>query len=93
MSHEAVRNVVDMAHLVGTTTEIQEVRPGRYEVECPFCGALPPSMGVDAQATAYYCFNCRKTGDCFTWVQEVHGLNFEGAVTYLRERYGSLAKR
>jgi DNA primase len=86
-SKERVRDAVDMIDLVGTRTELKRAGTSRYAGLCPFHEERSPSFGIDPNTKLYHCFGCGVGGDCFTFVQELEGLDFTGALEFLAERY------
>jgi len=51
---------------------------------CPFHTDNSPSFKVTPEKELFYCFSCHKGGDVYTFVMEAHGLDFKGAVKYLK---------
>ena len=45
-------------------------------------------MSVSPEKGVYYCFGCQRSGDVITFVQEIEGLDFAGAVEMLAGRAG-----
>src|SRR5262249_61766563 len=76
-----------MIDLVGTRTELKRAGSSRYTGLCPFHDERSPSFGIDPNTKLYHCFGCGVGGDCFTFVQELEGLDFTGAMEFLAERY------
>ncbi|HMG98717.1 MAG TPA: CHC2 zinc finger domain-containing protein, partial [Gaiellales bacterium] len=87
-SKDRVRDVVDFVELVSARTELRRAGAARYEGLCPFHEERTPSFGVDPVKKVYHCFGCGAGGDVFTFVQEIEGLDFVGALEYLADRYG-----
>src|SRR5437660_1483981 len=85
---EQVRDAVDMVDLVSSRTELRRAGANRFEGLCPFHEERTPSFGVDPIKKVYHCFGCGAGGDVFTFVQEIEGLDFVGALEYLADRYG-----
>ena len=82
-----VRAATDIVALIAEHTEIK--RSGRQWVaRCPLHGERTPSLSVSPEKGVYYCFGCQRSGDAITFVQEVEGLDFAGAVEMLAGRAG-----
>ncbi len=50
---------------------------------CPFHGEKTPSFHADDRRGHYHCFGCKESGDIFTFVTKMDGLNFPEAVEML----------
>ena len=87
-SKDRVRDAVDFVELVSARTELRRAGPARYEGLCPFHEERTPSFGIDPTQKVYYCFGCQAAGDVFTFVQEIEGVDFKGALELLADRYG-----
>lgn len=82
-----VRSSADLVAVIGEHTEIK--RSGRnFMARCPLHGERTPSLSVSPEKGVYYCFGCQRSGDAITFVQEIDGLDFVGAVESLASRYG-----
>ena len=85
-----VRAVRTAANIVGVVSEyVQLRRVGRRWVGlCPFHPEKSPSFSVNEQDGLYYCFGCQAKGDVITFVRELEGVDFTGAVERLAGRAG-----
>ena len=82
-----VRAATDIIAVISAHTEIK--RSGRqWMARCPLHGERTPSMSVSPDKGVYYCFGCQRSGDVITFVQEIEGLDFAGAVETLAGRAG-----
>ena len=82
-----VRAATDIVAIIGEHTEIK--RSGRqWMARCPLHGERTPSLSVSPDKGVYYCFGCQRSGDVITFVQEIEGLDFAGAVEMLAGRAG-----
>ncbi len=59
----------------------------------PFTNEKSPSFFVSPDRGMYYCFSSNKGGDIFTFIQEMEGVDFKGALKILAERAGVKLKR
>ena len=82
-----VRAATDIVAVISEHTEVK--RSGRqWMARCPLHGERTPSLSVSPDKGVYYCFGCQRSGDVITFVQEIEGLDFAGAVETLAARAG-----
>src|SRR3989338_3901859 len=55
---------------------------------CPWHSEKTPSFVVSPERQLAYCFGCSKGGDMFSFIQEIEGVDFKGAIELLAERAG-----
>ena len=87
-SKERVREAVDMVDLVSARVDLRRAGANRHEGLCPFHDERTPSFGIDPVKKVYHCFGCGAGGDVFRYVMETEGLDFQGALSSLADRYG-----
>ena len=59
-----------------------------YRARCPFHTEKTPSFYVSPIRETYHCFGCNRGGDILTFVEEIEGLDFLGALKVLALRAG-----
>ncbi len=59
-----------------------------YKGRSPFTNEKTPSFFVSAERNLYHCFSSGKGGDIFTFISEMEGVDFKGALRILAERAG-----
>jgi len=59
-----------------------------YKGLCPFHGEKTPSFYVTPSRGMYKCFGCGKSGDIFTFVEEIERVDFPEALRRLAEQAG-----
>ncbi len=61
---------------------------GNYKARCPFHNEQTPSFIISPSRQTYHCFGCNRGGDLISFVEEIEGLDFSGALKILAERAG-----
>ena len=91
-SPEFIERVRDANNIVDVFSEYTPLKRsgGRLMGLCPFPGhnEKTPSFSVSEDKQVYYCFGCKRSGQIFTALQELKGLNFPEAVEYLAKKAG-----
>jgi DNA primase len=59
-----------------------------YKTRCPFHNEKSPSFFVSPSRQSYHCFGCNRGGDMISFVEEIEGVDFMGAVKILADRAG-----
>lgn len=85
-SVEAVKAAANIVDLVEARTRLRKVG-GRYTGLCPFHQEKTPSFSVSPDRGTYYCFGCHAGGDAISFVREIEGLDFVGAIEWLGDRF------
>jgi DNA primase len=84
---EEVRGRADIVEVIGSHLKLQKRGPD-YWACCPFHKEKTPSFKVSGSRQSFYCFGCRKSGNVFTFVQEIESLDFVEAVRSVARRFG-----
>jgi len=50
---------------------------------CPLHSEKTPSFTVNEDKGVFHCFGCAESGDVFTFIQKIEGLDFKGALAHL----------
>jgi DNA primase len=87
-SRDRVRDAVDMLVLVESKVELSRKGHNSYFGLCPFHNESSPSFHVRPEEKHYHCFGCGVSGDPFTFLMELGGLDFVGAMEELAGRFG-----
>jgi DNA primase len=82
-----VRDATDLVAVVSEHLQLKRVGQ-RWVGLCPFHNEKSGSFSVNQQLGFYHCFGCQASGDAITFVREVEGLDFVGAVERLAGKAG-----
>ena len=85
-SVETVKAAANIVDLVEARTRLRKVG-GRYTGLCPFHQEKTPSFSVSPDRGTYHCFGCGVGGDAISFVREIEGLDFVGAIEWLADRF------
>jgi len=84
---EKIKERLDILDVVGSYVELKKAG-GTYKARCPFHNERTPSFTVSPERGTFYCFGCHAKGDIFSFVEQIEGLDFKGALKLLAERAG-----
>ncbi|MDB5194006.1 MAG: dnaG [Parcubacteria group bacterium] len=82
-----VKERVDIVDLLGGYIKLEKAG-SNYKARCPFHNEKTASFHISPSRQTYYCFGCGKKGDVFTFVEEMEGTDFRGALNILADRAG-----
>ncbi len=82
-----VRAATDIVAVISEHLQLRRVGQ-RWTGLCPFHNEKSPSFSVNQQLGFYHCFGCQRSGDAITFVREIEGLDFVGAVERLASKAG-----
>lgn len=85
---ERIRELADIAEVIGEQVVLKSAGSGRLKGLCPFHSEKTPSFHVNREHGYYYCFGCQAKGDVFDFVMQTEGLSFPDALKKLGSRVG-----
>ena len=90
MAGDTVQQIKDRLSIVDVVSQYVKLeRSGTsMRARCPFHAERTPSFFVSADRGTYHCFGCDVGGDIFSFVQQIEGLDFKGALKVLAEKAG-----
>jgi DNA primase len=91
-SIEEIKSRLGVVDVIGGYVKLEKAGVN-YKARCPFHNEKTASFFISPARNSYHCFGCGKGGDILTFVQEVEGLDFMGALKMLAERAGVTLER
>jgi len=89
-SGDSVSQIKERLTIVDVVSSYVELSPaGKHmKARCPFHSEKTPSFTLSPDRGMYYCYGCQAGGDIFTFIQEIEGVDFKGALQILAEKAG-----
>ena len=84
---DTIKEKLDITEIVSGYVKLQKAGAS-FKACCPFHKEKTPSFFVSPVRQSFYCFGCGAKGDIFTFVEEMEGLDFRGALSLLAEKAG-----
>jgi DNA primase len=82
-----IKQKLDIVDVVGSYVPLK--KSGRnYKSPCPFHSEKTPSFMVSQELQIYKCFGCGASGDIFSFIQQIEGVDFPSALEQLADRAG-----
>ena len=77
---EEIKQRVDIVDLVSSYLELKKTGTN-FRALCPFHNEKTPSFMVNQDRGMFKCFGCQESGDIFTFVEKMEGVEFPEAMT------------
>ncbi len=90
-----VEQIKDRLNIVDVVSSYVKLDPAgkSWKGKSPFTNEKTPSFFVSPEKGLYHCFSTGKGGDMFTFIEEMEGVDFRGALKILADRAGVELRR
>ena len=83
-----VADNADIVPIIQRRVDLKKSGGGNWKGLCPFHSENTPSFSVSQDKGVYHCFGCKESGNVFTFLEKVEGMDFVTAVEQLAETQG-----
>lgn len=89
MSNQEIQKFKTKINIVDLISRYLELKKSgsNYKGVCPFHNEKSPSFMVNEELQIYKCFGCNESGDIFSFIEKIEGVDFKGALHFLSEQY------
>lgn len=84
---EEIKSRLNIVDIAGGYLTIERAG-GNFKARCPFHNEKTASFFISPSRQTYHCFGCNRGGDIISFVEEIEGLDFSGALKILAMRAG-----
>ena len=84
---QTIKDRTDIVQLIQEYVPLKKAGVN-WKACCPFHQEKTPSFMVHPERQFFHCFGCGKSGDIFTFIQEMEGMDFPEALRLLAARAG-----
>jgi DNA primase len=81
-----VKQQADIVRIIGGYIQLKKSGAQNFSGLCPFHQEKTPSFSVHATRQYFHCFGCGKSGDVFTFVQELEKISFLESVRLVAQK-------
>jgi DNA primase len=82
-----IKDKLDVADVLGSYLKLEKAG-SNFKAKCPFHNEKTPSFFISPKRNSYFCFGCGAKGDIFSFVQNIEGVDFMGALKILANKAG-----
>jgi DNA primase len=84
---EQVKAKLTIEQVVGYYVHLQRAG-ANFKAKCPFHNEKSASFHVSPSRNSWHCFGCNVGGDMFSFIEQIEGVDFKGALKILAEKAG-----
>ncbi len=84
---EEIKSKLSIVDVVSSYIKLERAG-SNFKARCPFHNEKTASFFISPSRETYHCFGCNRGGDMLSFVQEIEGVDFRGALGLLAERAG-----
>ncbi|HEU5413684.1 MAG TPA: DNA primase, partial [Candidatus Angelobacter sp.] len=82
-----VKQQADIIRVVGDYVQLKKAGAQNFSGLCPFHQEKTASFSVHATRQFFHCFGCGKSGDVFSFIQEIEKVSFMEAVRLVAQKF------
>lgn len=84
---QTVKQQADIVRVVGDYVQLKKAGAQNFSGLCPFHQEKTASFSVHATRQFFHCFGCGKSGDVFTFIQEIEKVSFMEAIKLVAQKF------
>lgn len=84
---DTIKERLDIAEVISGYLKLDKAG-ANFKAKCPFHNEKTPSFLVSPTRQTFYCFGCGAKGDMFSFIEEIEGVDFRGALKLLADKAG-----